>query len=162
LAQLPKHYPLEIHYAPEDALEEMRDWLGEDYSFSPQCEGGLGARLEYAVASTFEQGASAVICIGGDCPKLSYTHLEQTAAALESNYDAVFGPSEDGGYYLVGLNAPYPELFRHIPWSAATTLKESLKQAARRKLRVLQLETLYDVDEIAELNRARNEGLLEI
>ena len=102
------------------------------------------------------------MCIGGDCPKLDYVHLEQTATALESDYDVVFGPSEDGGYYLIGLNAPYPELFRGIPWSTTTTLDESLKQAARLELIVLQLETLYDVDGIAELDRALNEGLLKI
>jgi rSAM/selenodomain-associated transferase 1 len=162
LTQLPKNYPLEIHYAPEDALQEMRDWLGDGYTFNPQCEGGLGMRLEHAVVDAFKRGAKSVICIGGDCPKLNHVHLEQTAVALNSDYDVVFGPSEDGGYYLIGLNAPYPELFRSIPWSTATTLDESLKQAAKLELRVLRLETLYDVDEIAELNRAMDEGLIGV
>lgn len=162
LIRLPDDHFLEVHYTPADALQEMRDWLGEGHVFKPQCEGGLGVRLKLAVADAFKQGARYVICIGGDCPKLSCVHFEQTAASLESAYDVVFGPSEDGGYYLIGLNAPYPELFHNISWSAATTLEESLRQAARLKLRVLQLETLYDVDEIAELNRAINEKLLNV
>lgn len=162
LIRLPEDHLLEVHYAPEDAFEEIRDWLGEGYVFKPQCEGGLGMRLEHAVTDAFKRGAKSVICIGGDCPKLSCVHFEQTAAALESAYDVVFGPSEDGGYYLIGLNAPYPELFRNISWSAATTLEDSLRQASKLKLRALQLETLYDVDEVADLNRAINEKLLNV
>jgi uncharacterized protein len=161
LKRLPRDFSVEIHYAPEDAREEMYDWLGNAYDFRPQCEGGLGRRLEHAVASAFERGIESAICIGGDCPKLDHVYLEQAAVALECDHDVVFGPSEDGGYYLIGLNAPYTELFHSIPWSTATTLDESLKQAAKLKLRVLQLETLYDVDEIAELDRALDEGLLE-
>ena len=151
---------LEIHYSPVDALEEMSNWLGDEYAFYPQCEGGLGIRLENAVANAFTRAAESVICIGGDCPQLNRIHLEQTAAALHGNYDSVFGPSEDGGYYLIGLNAPCAELFRDIPWSTGDTLKTSLKKSSLLNLRVKLLETLYDVDETAELSRAIEDGLL--
>ena len=152
----------EIHYAPEDALEEMRNWLGDEYMFYPQCEGGLGVRLERAVVSAFKRGAASVICIGGDCPKLNRGHLEQAAAALQNNYDIVLGPSEDGGYYLVGLNGPHIELFQDIPWSTRNTLEASLKKSSALNLRVKLLETLYDVDEIADLKRAIEGGLLPV
>ncbi len=160
LSELPPGHPLEIHYTPTDALDEMRAWLGDEYAFHAQCEGGLGIRLERAVADAFKRGAQSVICIGGDCPKLNRVHLEQTAAALQSDYDIVFGPSEDGGYYLIGLNAHYPEVFQDIPWSTQATLETSLKKSSTLNLRVKLLETLYDIDEIATLNKAIHQGLL--
>jgi glycosyltransferase A (GT-A) superfamily protein (DUF2064 family) len=72
----------------------------------------------------------------------------------------VFGPSEDGGYYLIGLNAPHPQLFANIPWSTPNTLDASLQQAAKLGLRVKLLETLYDIDELPELKRAIQAGYL--
>lgn len=154
--------PVEIHYTPADALEEMREWLGEDYDFHPQCEGGLGLRLEHAVSNAFERGVHSVICIGGDCPSLERTHLEQTSVTLQRDYDVVFGPSEDGGYYLIGLNAPQIELFQEIPWSTETTLKASLKKASLLSLRTKLLETLYDIDEVEDLHRAISDRLIPV
>ena len=163
LSELPLDQTAEIHYTPEDAFKEMYNWLGDRYVFRQQCKGELGMRLEHAVTDAFTRGAGYVICIGGDCPKLDYVHLDQAAEALKSGaYDVVFGPSEDGGYYLIGLNAPYPKLFKDIPWSTEKTLDESLKKVAKLELRLLLLETLYDVDEIADLNRATKEGLIEL
>ena len=160
LSELPPEYPLEIHYTPTDALDEMREWLGDEYSFHAQCEGGLGIRLERAVANAFKRGAKSVICIGGDCPELNRVHLEQAADDLQNDYDIVFGPSEDGGYYLIGLNSYYPEMFQDIPWSTQATLETSLKKSSVLNLRVKLLETLYDIDEITTLNKAIRQGLI--
>lgn len=158
--QLPGHSRIEIHYTPRDADLEMRQWLGHTHTFYPQCEGVLGLRLECSVAAAFERGAKTVICIGGDCPTLDQSHFKQAAAALDSDYDVVFGPSEDGGYYLIGLNAPQPKLFQGIPWSSGHTLSCSLSKASDLGLRIKQLETLYDIDEITELRRAIDAGRL--
>jgi len=157
--QLPDHGQIEVHYTPNDADFEMRQWLGDAHGYYPQSEGELGVRLEHSVECAFARGAKAVFCIGGDCPKLDQSHLEQAAAALEQ-CDVVFGPCEDGGYYLIGLNAPHPELFKDIPWSSRNTLDSSLKKAAELGLRVQLLETLYDIDEITELKRAIDDGHL--
>ena len=160
LGELYPNTPIEVHYTPGDALEEMRDWLGSGYDFYSQCDGGLGLRLEYAVSHAFNRGAQSVICIGGDCPSLNRTHFTQTSLALQLDNDVVFGPSEDGGYYLIGLNEPHVELFRNISWSTATTLQESIQKSELLGLRMKLLETLYDIDEVDELNRAISEGLL--
>ena len=159
LQELSPKDPVEIHYTPEDARAEMHAWLGDRYDFYPQCEGGLGIRLERAVANAFERGARSVICIGGDCPGLNLTHLEQAIDALQDDYDVVFGPSEDGGYYLIGLRAPHVELFQDIPWSTKTTLEASLKKTSLLGLHVKSLEMLYDIDEIDDLHRATSQGL---
>lgn len=158
--QLPENERIEIHFTPNDADFEMRQWLGHDYHYYPQAEGELGPRLAHSVEAAFDRGAGTVLCIGGDCPQLCQTHFEQASATLNEGYDVVFGPSEDGGYYLIGLKSPQPKLFEDIPWSTRSTLDSSLQRAAELGLRVKLLETLYDIDEVNELERAIATGLL--
>jgi rSAM/selenodomain-associated transferase 1 len=158
--QLPTDQRIEVHYTPNDADAEMRQWLGHNHDYYPQADGDLGVRLTHCVEAAFGRGAEKVFCIGGDCPGLDQTHFEQASATLDENCDVVFGPSEDGGYYLIGLKSQQPALFQDIPWSTQNTLSASLKQAAKLGLRVKLLETLYDIDEATELNRAVEDGLL--
>ena len=159
-SRLPERERTEVHFTPIDAEVEMQQWLGTDLALYPQAEGTLGVRLMRAIEGAFARGAHNVLCIGGDCPQLQQSHFEQAAAALNTDCDVVFGPSEDGGYYLIGLSAPHPQLFENIPWSTQNTLDASLQQAAKLGLRVKRLETLYDIDELAELERAIQTGCL--
>ena len=159
---LPENARIEVHYSPQDAGSEMQAWLGEETALYPQPDGGLGERLEHAVESAFTRGARTVTCIGGDCPQLELRHFDEANALLEAEHDVVFGPSEDGGYYLIALRSPQPELFKGIPWSATNTLEASLKKASALGLKVGLLETLYDVDAVAELERALRDGLIEL
>lgn len=163
LSAIPRTSDIEIHYAPQDAAAEMQIWLGgglQQAQFYPQNEGGLGSRLRHAAESAFERGAQSVICIGGDCPLLNEQHFRETEYLLENEHDLVFGPSEDGGYYLIALKSRQPELFRNIPWSSPDTLQASLNKASELDLKVGLLEILYDVDEEAELERALADGLI--
>jgi rSAM/selenodomain-associated transferase 1 len=158
--RLPQRASTEVHFSPRDAAIDLQQWLGNDLTLYPQAGGTLGTRLLCAVEDAFARGADKVLCIGGDCPQLDQQHIEQATAALHSDCDVVFGPSEDGGYYLIGLNAPHPQLFANIPWSTPNTLDASLQQAAKLGLRVKLLETLYDIDELPELKRAIQAGYL--
>ncbi|MEN8662608.1 MAG: TIGR04282 family arsenosugar biosynthesis glycosyltransferase [Lentimonas sp.] len=159
---LPSNTPAEVHYTPNDAEIEMKQWLGADTPHYPQSEGDLGARLIDSINRAFERGARTVLCIGGDCPQLEAEHFQQATEMLDSGDDVVFGPSEDGGYYLIGLRSPFPQLFQDIPWSTCKTLEASLRQAAILGLKVGLLETLYDIDEASELDRAMKAGLIEL
>ena len=158
--QLPRHWHSEVHYSPPAAAQQMQQWLGQPHQFYPQADGDLGVRLREAITAALQRGAKTVICIGGDCPQLQHGHFEQALAALNSDCDVVFGPSEDGGYYLIGVQAPHPQLFDAIPWSCDNTLAASFHQAARLGLRVQCLATLYDIDELPELQRAIQAGCL--
>ena len=64
---------------------------------------------------------------------------------LDSN-DVVLGPAEDGGYYLMGMDNPYPELFSDINWSTETVLAETLNQSMKLNLRTTLIDKLSDVD----------------
>lgn len=114
----------------------------------------LGDRMAAAFESAFKSGIEACCIIGSDSPNLPAEFIIQAFVHLEHDkVDAVFGPAEDGGYYLLGLRRSWPGLFRNIPWSTATVLETSLKQAEALGLRTTCLPTWYDLDELKDLLR---------
>ena len=146
-------WPGTIWYDPPEAEEEMRRWLGAEWTYEAQPPGDLGTRLARAVAA--EPGQCPVL-LGGDCPGLSGDLLREAAALLE-RYRVVVGPAEDGGYYLLGGRVPLPDLFTGMPWST-----DRLFQETRRRLELMgvvwaALPRLRDVDTGAD---ARAVGLL--
>ena len=123
----------------------------EGFRVIPQAEGDLGSRM----AAAFDAGVAAVV--GTDIPALTPDYVEQALAAL-NDVDLVIGPVEDGGYCLIAMNAPHPQVFRGIPWSTRRVLAATLGAARRRELTVRLLEPLWDVDEAADLERWRTMG----
>lgn len=111
-----------------------------------QPQGDLGARM----AGAFASGARVVV--GCDVPALSAGYVASALTAL-ADADLVLGPVEDGGYCLIAMNEPHPEVFADIPWSTDAVLAETLKAASH--LSVALLETLWDVDVAADLRRWR-------
>lgn len=160
LAALPEKYRIEIHFTPPKHEGLVREWLGDACDYYPQSDGDLSDRLKFASAESFKRGSESVFCIGGDCPNLGPAQFATALAQLAGAKDIVFGPTEDGGYYLVGMRAPHLEVFEDIPWSSRDTLTVSVEKATSLGLNVHFLETLYDVDTIDELERAKAEGLI--
>ncbi|WP_460608257.1 TIGR04282 family arsenosugar biosynthesis glycosyltransferase [Hymenobacter terrigena] len=140
----------------EPTAAETREWAAHHTKCQP--EGDLGARMAAAFAAAFEAGAGRVAIIGTDCPGLRDTHLNQAFVLLETN-DLVLGPATDGGYYLLGLRQPQPELFRNKNWSTESVLADTLADAGRLGLRVAFLPTLRDVDNAADLAAWRTESV---
>ena len=128
----------------------MRTWLGPAPVWLKQGTGGLGERLNRAFQWAFGHGASRVVAIGADCPEVTPPLLSDAFAALERS-PLVLGPARDGGYYLVGLRRPCPELFRNIPWGTSDVLQTTLDRARQLGLELVLLPTLRDVDEPADL-----------
>ncbi|NJL00525.1 MAG: glycosyltransferase [Spirulinaceae cyanobacterium RM2_2_10] len=149
--QLQAQQPLaiELHFAG-GSLTEMQAWLGTAINLHPQSEGDLGIRLTTAFANAFQRGFRRVVTIGIDCPAIDRDLLQQAFAALESA-ELVLGPALDGGYYLIGLQQPVPELFQDIAWGTGQVLKQTLAHAQRSKLIVTQLDPLADVDRPEDL-----------
>jgi glycosyltransferase A (GT-A) superfamily protein (DUF2064 family) len=109
-----------------------------------QSDGDLGAKITDAFSLHCATGP--LLLIGTDCPPLSPMHLRQAAEALLRGNDAVFIPSEDGGYALVGLHEPQPALFEGVPWSTSSVMRATLERASSLGLCVELLDTLWDVD----------------
>lgn len=161
LSQIPKDWPLRIHFAPQEAEVEMSSWLGPGYHFIPQPDGDLGHRLEIACAQAFsEEKTTGVILLGGDCPGLSTQHLDDCALQLASQ-NPVIGPSKDGGYWLLGLTEPMPELFREIAWSTPKVLPATLALLEKRGTPAVELAPLSDVDDQESYQEALEQLLLE-
>ncbi len=113
-----------------------------DASLIDQGAGGLGARMERALASFAARGA---ILIGTDTPSLPPAMLARSAALLTRNR-AVLGPSRDGGYYLVGVRGAIPDMFRGIRWSSSNVLAKTIARLAREGVRPALGPGWYDVD----------------
>jgi hypothetical protein len=116
-----------------------------------QSAGDLGRRMHDAFRLHCAQGP--VLLIGTDCPPLTAQHLRQAALALLQGDEAVFHPALDGGYVLVGLRRPQHGLFLGMTWSTAAVMSDTRARARAAGLRVRELETLWDVDEPADLAR---------
>jgi rSAM/selenodomain-associated transferase 2/rSAM/selenodomain-associated transferase 1 len=116
-----------------------------------QGEGDLGARLENISRRALCDHPS-VIAIGADSPGLPAKYLEQAREALR-RADAVIGPSEDGGFYLLGLRKCPTGLLSGIPWSAPTTCLETIAKLQAAGLTVYILNDWFDVDTAQDLER---------
>ncbi|MGE0495240.1 MAG: TIGR04282 family arsenosugar biosynthesis glycosyltransferase [Vulcanimicrobiota bacterium] len=136
-------------YDPAWPLELYQEWLGE-LPARPQHGDDLGQRL-LETLQAFGPGARLVI--GSDCPAAGPTHYRQAYQRL-TDRPLVVGPSEDGGYYLLGLEGPTPSpLFEQITWSTEQVLGQTLEAAEQAGLSWHLLETLADIDSLEDLRK---------
>jgi len=120
-------------------------WLGSELPTAPQGEGDLGERMFQAFSRARQDGFERVVLVGADCPSLTPAILQRAFAAL-ADHDLVLGPALDGGYYLIGLSRPAPEIFNDQPWGADSLLAATLAAASQAGLTLHLLEELADVD----------------
>ena len=121
----------------------------------PQRGNDLGERMMDAFQRTFERGYESVAIIGTDSPDLPVSFIEEAFLSLgDARLDAVFGPSEDGGYYLLALKRLHAELFQGIGWSSQAVLRETVAAAEKVGMRTTMLSLWHDVDTVADLRRA--------
>lgn len=118
-----------------------------------QGSGNLGTRMQRVVRTLLGRHSS-VLVIGTDSPTMPLDYVERARASLKT-VDVVFGPSEDGGYYLVGQRCFDPRLYDGIPWGSGAVLETTLAKLDRS--RVALLPPWYDVDRPADLDRLRRE-----
>lgn len=143
---------VELRFTPDDAPAEVRAWQRASWVLAPQGSGDLGERLARAFAEQFMSGARKVIVVGADCPAMSPTDLGAALDALDED-DLVLGPATDGGYWLIGLRAPRPWLFRGIAWSTPSVFAQTESKARMAGLRVARLRELSDIDTEADWRR---------
>jgi len=133
----------------------IRNWVGTGFSFYPQSIGDLGDKMRAAFSKVFTKGANKTIIIGSDLPDISKSLLSKAFKELDKN-EIVIGPSKDGGYYLLGMNRFYHELFDDIAWSTEQVLNQTLEKAKLLNLSVTLLKELNDIDTIEDLNEWQN------
>ena len=129
----------------------MREMFGDGVSYVPQSEGSLGDRMRKAFADAEADGFEKMTAIGADCPAIDEAVLNRAFEALDS-CDAVVGPAADGGYYLIGTNRCYPELFHNVSWGTSEVLAQTRQNIERLGLQSHCLDVLSDVDVPADLD----------
>jgi glycosyltransferase A (GT-A) superfamily protein (DUF2064 family) len=105
--------PGEVHvaYDPPDAAAELRRLLGADTALFPQNGEGIAGRLADAAARVFVHHHGPLLIAWPDLPRLRRHHARAALGDLEAGCDVVLGPAIDGGFYLIGLARPLPQLF---------------------------------------------------
>jgi uncharacterized protein len=131
---------LVVHFDGGDE-QLMEECFGNTFLFIPQGSGDLGERLTAALADI----CGPTIVIGTDCPALTPDQVRGAILALRCA-DVVLGPATDGGYYLVGLKAPQPQLFTDIPWGTDRVCETTRQRARTVDLSVQLLQALPDID----------------
>ncbi len=142
-----------IAYAPADGRAVFEE-LAPGFFLLPQRGPDLGARLANSFEEFLKNGYAAALAIDSDTPTLPQVFLQQALDLIRTpSIDVVLGPTEDGGYYLIGLREPHRELFEDIRWSTAEVLLETVRRAEAKGLRMARLPAWYDVDTPGDLER---------
>lgn len=110
----------------------------------------LGERMKNAFLKGFENGYERIVLIGSDLPDINATHIQNGLGALE-NSEVVFGPAEDGGYYLIGMSKMNNNVFQNKPWSQSHLLSETLSELKQNNTTFSTLEVLNDIDTFEDL-----------
>jgi rSAM/selenodomain-associated transferase 1 len=127
-----------------------------------QASGDLGQRLLRAFEEMFAEGYETCCIIGSDAPDLPLSFIQETYGLLEEQGpDVVFGPCRDGGYYLIGLQQPVPQLFADISWSGPAVLAQSLAAARESGLTSALLPEWQDIDTVEDLREYEQRNSLK-
>lgn len=112
----------------------------------------LGARMAGAFKQALDEGRyRSVVVIGTDIPGIHGPLLTSALKGLQ-DHDVVLGPTVDGGYYLIGLRSPVPELFEKMPWSTDQVYACTKQKVQELGLSLRVLPTLRDVDTVEDLD----------
>ena len=138
-----------LFFTPGDARAEMEAWL-PGQAWIAQDGADLGARMSCAFDTAFQRGADRVALVGSDVLGLTSSEV---VTALDSlgDHDLALGPAMDGGYYLIALGRPWPELFRGIAWGTASVFAVTMERAAVLGLTVRVLEPRRDIDTLDDV-----------
>ena len=153
--------PAELYCAPAQAHPYFQHLARRfNLPLKTQSQGDLGQRMHRALKSNLQQSEAAIV-IGTDCPELNSEHLRRSLVELHSGQDAVFIPTLDGGYALVGLSSSVPLIFQQVQWGSAIVMQQTRRRLHRAGLKWTELAPLNDVDERADYHRARRLGQLQ-
>lgn len=136
-------------------IDSNDEFEGDLFEKRIQSEGDLGGKMYAAFRDSFGEQANKVILIGSDCYEITSDIIEDAFSALDK-HDFVLGPANDGGYYLVGMNALNKSIFENMTWSTENVLLDTIIQIKALQKEYFLLPTLTDVDEEKDLGELKN------
>ena len=140
-----------VFYDPPERARDFLSWLPHE-KFIVQTGSDVGKRMDNAVQYLLKTGAEKAVITGADIPDLTSRTVMQAFEILEYS-DVVIGPARDGGYYLIGMKSPMPELFCNIPWSTGAVFSETIRALKHSGKSYGVLPVLSDLDTIEDLGR---------
>jgi rSAM/selenodomain-associated transferase 1 len=145
-------------YTPVGAEAAYADILPKEFALVPQRGDAFGERLSAATEDLLQLGFTSLCLIDSDSPTVPAHAFARATEYLSEEIDSVvLGPSDDGGYYLIGLRKVHRPLFERIDWSTDRVLEQTIAAANAIGLAVHLLPAWYDVDDRATLARLCNE-----
>ncbi|MCA9102403.1 MAG: TIGR04282 family arsenosugar biosynthesis glycosyltransferase [Planctomycetales bacterium] len=147
-------------FTPEQRCDDfaaLASVVAGRWQLRAQTGGDLGQRMSRFFADEFSGAAARVVLLGSDSPTLPLTHVQQAFERLEQ-HDVVLGPSDDGGYYLVGMRSYLPAIFSDIDWSSPRVWQQTLERGQALGVTLAQLPAWYDIDTLDELRRFAHES----
>jgi hypothetical protein len=160
-------YPVFVCFTPETAEAEMRELAG-DAGLIAQRGDDLGARMRNAMSDVVASRSRAVVLIGSDIPMLppenivhafdllddaGFSSAEASPEAVRPIVDVVLGPSEDGGFYLVGARGDMPDIFTGVTWGQSDVLARVSAAADKAGVSMARARVWWDVDTPEDLRR---------
>jgi len=145
---------LYIAFTPAGAAGFFENLAPPAFQCFPQRGAGLGARMDQVFSELRRRGHQNLVLIGADLPVLPLEILRRAFAELESS-QVMLGPSQDGGYYLVGMNRPTPEIFSGMTWSHDGVLAQTLAKLREGGIAFALLPQWFDIDTAADIERLR-------
>jgi rSAM/selenodomain-associated transferase 1 len=140
-----ENLPLDKIVFYSDTIDLMDMWPNATFLKAFQEGDDLGEKMKNAFVAGFETGYTSICIIGTDCFQLTPEIISEAFEVLQST-DAVLGPASDGGYYLLGMNKPYIELFQNKNWSSESVLRDTIRDLESMNLSHVTLQELADVD----------------
>lgn len=147
--------PVEKQVWYSSYLEQCDPVFSNGYSAKVQAKGDLGDKMKEAFSQAFEGGSERVVIIGSDCAELDGALIKEAFEKLQTN-DVVIGPAQDGGYYLLGMNGFYSELFDDIEWSTNSVFTQTRNKVDQMQLACFELKVLSDVDNAEDWERVKH------
>lgn len=140
-------------YLSPPATPRPPDLVPEDVAVIEQRGEGLGARMQQAFLESFAAGYDRLVIIGTDHPTLPTAFIDEAFQALAEPLSMCIGPSEDGGYYLLGMNDFYPQVFAGMTYSHADVFAQTWARIQTTRVQATVLPMWYDVDTPKDLAR---------
>ena len=142
-----------------DKLDETDLWGNDIFRKAVQKGENLGERMYHAIENGHKQSFQKICLIGSDIFELT-EEIIKDAFKLLDHYDIVLGPSEDGGYYLIGMKTPVKKIFENKKWGTNSVLHETIKDIRRIGLKFELLPTLNDIDVLEDIKDVDRDFLL--
>ena len=139
-----------VYYS--EKITENGIW-NSNFSKELQIGNDLGDKMKNAFENAFKNGYKKAIVIGSDLYDLEPHHIAEAFEKLNSN-DAVIGPAQDGGYYLLGLKKNHESIFQNKEWGTSSVRKDTLKDLEKDSVHLL--EELNDVDVVEDIINHRS------